>query len=66
MVGITSERQCRQKCRHYPRCEFYTYITESLECFLLSQLIQPFNDCNSCKQAKPIALNHLQHQQLYQ
>ena len=60
---IDTERDCRQKCRNYPSCEFYTYLNDSLECYLLSHLIEPFTICDGCEQEKQIALNHQQHQQ---
>merc|ERR1711973_853654 len=50
--GIISEGECRQKCRHNTRCEFYTYMADSQKCLLLAQLIEPFHDCNGCRTGK--------------
>merc|ERR1719357_1850609 len=52
IVDIQSEEDCRQKCRDNSKCEFYTYLTESLECFLLTQLIEPSSKCNGCRTGK--------------
>ena len=50
--GIISEGECRQKCRHKTRCEFYTYMADSHKCLLLAQLVEPFHDCNGCRTGK--------------
>jgi len=52
IADIQSEEDCRQKCRDNSKCEFYTYLTESLECFLLTQLIEPSSKCNGCRTGK--------------
>ena len=51
-INIDTERDCRQKCRNYPSCEFYTYLNDSLECYLLSHLIEPFTICDGCRTGK--------------
>ena len=50
--GIISEGECRQKCRQNTECEFYTFLAESHQCFLLSQLIEPYHNCNGCRTGK--------------
>merc|ERR1711963_355760 len=50
--GIDTERDCRQKCRNHPACEIYTYLYDSLECFLLSHPVEPFTICDGCRTGK--------------
>jgi len=52
VILIPSEDECRKKCRDHTGCEFYTYLTGSLECFLLSHLIEPISLCKGCKTGK--------------
>ena len=47
--GVNSERVCRQNCRKNSSCEFYTYLTTTQECFLLTRLIEPFQVRNDCR-----------------
>ena len=46
---IQSEGECRKKCQDQTGCEFYTYLAGSLECFLLSHLIEPVSSHNGCR-----------------
>ena len=52
ITRIQSEEECRKKCRDQTGCEFYTYLTGSFECFLLSHLIEPMSICNDCRTGK--------------
>ena len=36
-------------CRDMDGCSFYTFFTETLECFLLSHLIEPTRPCDDCR-----------------
>ena len=49
LVDVNSERDCRQACVKTDNCRFYTYLSDQLQCILLSDLIEPLNKCEYCK-----------------
>ena len=49
VADIATERNCQQACVKNLKCKIYTYFTDSQQCFLLSQLVEPLQDCNNCR-----------------
>ena len=49
LVDINSERDCRQACVKTDNCQFYTYLSDQLQCILLSDLIEPLSKCEYCR-----------------
>ena len=45
---IYTELLCRAMCREIEGCYFYTFFTETLECYPLSHLIEPTRECEDC------------------
>ena len=45
---IYTELLCRAMCREIEGCSFYTFFTKTLECYPLSQLIEPTRKCDDC------------------
>ena len=53
LVGdVDSESDCRDFCKSMDTCNYYTYFTEddlhSKACVLLSSLMEPFQNCDTC------------------
>merc|ERR1719295_942002 len=46
---VNGERDCRQACAKTDECQFYTYLSDQLQCLLLSHLMQPLIKCEYCR-----------------
>ena len=41
VAGMVTESDCHQACVKNLKCRIYSFLTDTLQCFLLSQLIEP-------------------------
>ena len=46
---INSEKDCQRSCSLTSLCRFYTYLSDQLQCILLSELKESVKDCEYCR-----------------
>ena len=49
MEEVQTELRCQEICGETSDCSYYTFLTSSLSCLLLTDLEGPFRDCEDCR-----------------